>query len=233
MLQLNDFWKEFMPSQIAITCACADDRPYIVMHIQSQSQSQRFYCSCQKSIEFGAFSPIFLFSYFFLRRFYLYTLNYKKGSKILKINQRAAFAIYPQSLTEIYIKIRMIQFCSLPSYISLSKNLSGSKSRYEHQRTNSSIGSNRCLVGSWKGLLYLYLFPIWKKRYANFGQNGTEIWEIIERGRHLYIFLKKKNLCPSVCPRSLCALENFLFESCIQGIEIPKILTRSLEDLRR
>ena len=53
-----------------------------------------------------------------------------------------------QGILEIYIKILMIQFCSLPSYISLCKNLWDSNSRYGHQRANSTIGSNGSLVGS-------------------------------------------------------------------------------------
>ena len=45
-------------------------------------------------------------------------------------------------------------FCSLPSYISICQNLRRSNSRYGHQRINSTIGSNKSLVRSWKCLLY-------------------------------------------------------------------------------
>ena len=49
---------------------------------------------------------------------------------------------------DIYIKILMMPFSLLPSHISLCKTLRVSDSKYGHQLTNTTIESNRSLVGS-------------------------------------------------------------------------------------
>ena len=60
----------------------------------------------------------------------------------------------------LYIKILMKQFCSVPLHISLCKHLRVSYLKYEHQWTNSIIGSNRSLVRSWFVFIisYIYLY---------------------------------------------------------------------------
>ena len=70
-------------------------------------------------------------------------------------------------------------------------------------------------VTFYRHIFYYHTHFHWKKRYTNFGQNGGEIWKIIEIGIDMYIYSwsgrKKKtfskNVCLSVRAQKLCTLK--------------------------
>ena len=61
-------------------------------------------------------------------------------------------------ILEIYIKVLMMQFCSVPLHISMCTNLRISNSKYGHKQTNSTFGS--CIFFS-KFLLNIYINSIY------------------------------------------------------------------------
>ena len=56
-----------------------------------------------------------------------------------------------------YIKNWMMQTCSVALHECLCKHIRASNAKYGRQPTNSTIGSKTSQLGSWKGLLYLYI----------------------------------------------------------------------------
>ena len=72
-----------------------------------------------------------------------------------------------QGILEIYIKILIIQFCSLPSYISLCKNLK----KFQVSSLNVIFLPPTCvaILDDWRKLSKNFLIAFCPRFYANFG----------------------------------------------------------------
>ena len=130
----------------------------------------------------------------------------------------------------------MNHFCSVLSYISLCKNVSGSYSRYGHQRTNSTIGSYRFLVGSWIFLLYFFIKTFNSSIYVlifNFFSDEYLTLRATEKNSVLGGFFGEmelyiKNLIMHFC----CALFGVLFSKISSFILLPPTWVETLGDWR-
>ena len=117
---------------------------------------------------FTLYGPNYRFQWRFLVLFWILCVYFLKNIPIALTKSVFSSGFWGVSgdTGNIYIKILLIRFYSLPFHISLCKTIKVSDWKYEHQQTNSTIGSNRSQVGSSKCLLY-FLF-IYKYLYYNY-----------------------------------------------------------------